>query len=49
MDRMLSTLDDFKVYLLADTTWPARLKFRSLAAFNVTELAVCLAAAMVIS
>jgi len=32
MNRMLFTLDDFKVDLLADTTWPARLNFRSLAA-----------------
>ena len=49
MKRMLFTLEDFNVDLLADTTWPARLKVRSLAALDVTELAVSLAAATVIS
>jgi len=46
MNRMLFTLDDFKVDLLADSTLAAKLKFHSLA---VTELAVSLAAAIVIS
>jgi len=32
MNRTLFTLDDFKVDLLADAIWLARLKFRSLAA-----------------
>ena len=49
MNRTLFTLHDFKVDLLADTTYPARLKFRSLAALVVTELALSLAAATVIS
>ena len=49
MNRVLFPLDYFKVDLLADTTWQVRLKFPSLATLDVTELALSLAAAMVIS
>jgi len=43
MNRMLFTLDDFKVDLLADTTWPARPTFLSLAALGGTTQRMFLA------